>query len=159
MAGSLTLTHAYEYYTEKGGTLDYKVWRKICETFNEKAVNAMLEGKRIDLPGRLGFLNVIRKERDFTKPRVNWGASRRIKKQLLAEGKELYDEKTGKGERWLVYYTDDFYCRFRWSKKHCKVRNKSVYKFVPTRGKVGAKNKLADLLQTDELAYTRFEKL
>lgn len=138
------------------GPLTEEEFKKVCRVFNKKAVDALLEGKRIDLPHRLGYFQIIRIPRNFKKPRVNWGASNKLKQQLLDEGKELYDDSTGKGEKWIVYYTDDFYCRYYWSKKHCKVRNKSVYKFVPTRGKVGAKQKLIDLLKRDELAYLSF---
>jgi hypothetical protein len=38
------------------------------------------------------------------------------------------------------------------------VPNKSVYKFIPTRGLKGNKEKLVELLQTDELAYLKFKK-
>lgn len=154
----LTLTQAYEYYKQKGGELSYRDWRDICESFNEKAVDSMLEGKRIELFGNMGYLQVIRIPRNFNKPRVNWKASYELRDKLLEEGKKLYDDETGEGEKWIVYYTDDWYLRYYWSKKYCRVKGRSVYRFVPTRGKVGAKNKLADLMKDDELAYLKFAK-
>lgn len=152
---SLTLKDAYEDYKDDG-SLSYSQFREICHRFNLLAVDALLEGDRIELGHQLGYLQIIRIERSFKRPKVNWAKSRKLKQQLLKEGKELYDHETGQGHKWLVYYTDDYYFRYYWSKKNCKVRNKSVYKFIPTRGKKGAKTKLATLLQQDDTAELNF---
>lgn len=152
----LTLTHAFEYYKEQGGTLSYEQYREIAEEFNKMAVEELLKGHRIRLPARLGYIQIIRIHRSFKRPLVDWKASYDLKAKLEAEGKKLYDKETGKGEKWIVYFTDDYYFRYYWSKKNCKVRNKSVYRFVPTRGKVGAKDKLTALLKSDETAEFNF---
>lgn len=152
---SLTLKDAYEDYKDDG-SLSYSQFREICHRFNLLAVEALLEGKRINLKYRLGYLQIIRIEQSFKNPRINWPESLKLKKQLEEEGKQLYDKETGEGHKWFVYFNNDYYFRYYWSKKHCIVRNKSVYKFIPTRGKRGAKTKLVKLLKEDELAEINF---
>ena len=151
-----TLKQAYDLYTADGGTLPYRKFRDVCELFNKKAVKKLLEGKRIFMKNRLGYLQIIRIPRNYNRPRVNWGESYKYRDELLAEGKKLYDKDSGEGHKWLVYYTDDFFVRFHWSKKNCSVKNKTFYRFDPTRGKVGAKEQLAELLSNDDLAYLNF---
>jgi hypothetical protein len=77
---------------------------------------------------------------------------------LLDQGVKLYDSSTGEGEKYHVYYTDKFYCRYLWTKSKCKVKNKTVYRFDASRGRKGNKEKLIHLLKTDDLAYLRFRK-
>ena len=81
-----------------------------------------------------------------------------IRKELLSEGKELYNSETGKGIKWHIYHTDEFYCKFYWRKGKCLIPNKSVYRFDATRGIKGNKEKLVNLLKTDELSYLNFKK-
>ena len=40
-----------------------------------------------------------------------------------------------------------FYCKFYWKKGKCRIPNKSVYRFVPTRGVKGNKEKLINMLK------------
>jgi len=57
-----------------------------------------------------------------------------------------------------VYFTDSQYFRFRWYKDKCRVKNKAVYRFDPTRGEKGNKEKLTKLIKEDDLAYLRFKE-
>ena len=77
---------------------------------------------------------------------------------LVEQGKKLYSADTDSGEKWHIYHTDRFYCKFYWRKGKCSVPNKSVYRFDATRGIKGNKEKLINLLKTDELAYLKFKK-
>ena len=71
---------------------------------------------------------------------------------------DLYDNATQEGTKWHIYYTDKDYYRYYWNKGRCKIPNKSVYKFIPTRGIKGNKEKLTNLLKEDDLAYLKFKK-
>ena len=71
---------------------------------------------------------------------------------------DLYNKETDTGVKWHIYYTDKDYLRYFWGKGKCKVPNKSVYKFIPTRGLKGNKEKLSLLLKEDDLAYLKFKK-
>ena len=95
----------------------------------------ILEGREFNMGNNLSTLSIIRRDRD---PR--------------------YNSETGEGVKWYVYHTDEFYCKYYWKKGKCKIKNKSVYRFDPTRGIKGNKEKLITLLKEDELAYLKFKK-
>jgi transposase InsO family protein len=105
----------------------------------------------LNFGNRIGNLLIKKIRRNYKKPIVDWGESKKLKNQLLAEGKTLYeewfevdgvrvDEQTegaklvhNGGEKWLIYFSDPFYLRWAWVKKDiCRVKNSSVYKFSPT---------------------------
>ena len=76
----------------------------------------------------------------------------------IEDGQLLYNSETGKGVKWHIYHTDEFYCKYYWRKGKCKIPNKSVYRFDTTRGVKGNKEKLIHLLKEDDLAYLKFKK-
>ena len=132
--------------------------REICADFNVMAVEYILTGGKFKMGSNLASISILRLERNNSSPMIDWGESNKYREELLAAGHELYDTNTGKGKKWYIYYTDAEYCRFYWNKGKCRVPNKSVYKFVPTRGLKGNKEKLVELLKTDDLAYLKFKK-
>jgi len=138
------LTDIHEQYVINNGTINKKVFREICESFN--------------MGHNLSTLSVVRKERDPRNPKVDWGESNKYKQELIEQGEELYNVLTGKGTKWHIYYTDSYYCKFYWRKGKCRIPNKSVYRFDATRGVKGNKEKLINLLKTDDLAYLKFKK-
>ena len=134
------------------------IFRDICSDYNQSIIKSVLDGGIIDLGSNLATLSIARIKRNPSKPAIDWGESNKYREEVLAAGHELYDTNTGKGKKWYIYYTDAEYCRFYWNKGKCRVPNKSVYKFVPTRGLKGNKEKLVELLKTDDLAYLKFKK-
>jgi|688.fasta_scaffold172303_2 hypothetical protein len=138
--------------------IDYRVFADICSEFNIAIFNELLNGYEFNLQNNLGTVSVRRVERDPRKPQIDWGETTKYKKELLDKGVELYDSRTGEGEKWHIYYTDKFYCKFHWTKSRAKIKNKTAYRFDATRGVKGNKEKLTALLHTDELAYLRFKK-
>lgn len=150
----------YKFYKNQGGILSKEIFFTLCQEFNQEVMDKIiLEGERFPMGNDLSSISIGRIKRNYSNKQVDWAASNKLKKELLADGKELYNDKTGEGHKWLVYFTNDWYCRFYWNKGRCKVPNKSAYKFVATRGAVGNKTKLKDMLEEDELAYLKFEKL
>ena len=150
----------YKHYKEQGGELSYKTWAAICQDYNQRAMDEIiLQGGVLNMGNNLSTLSIGRIPRNPANKQVDWKESYKLRDQLLEEGKKLYDKKTGEGHKWLVYFTNKFYCRFYWHKNKCKIPNKSVYQFKATRGKMGNKRKLKELLRGDELAYLRFRKL
>lgn len=149
----------YNTYKEMSkDPVDYKTFKKILISFNNGIMDHLLEGGSFDMGYRLSFLSIWRRKRDPRTPRVNWGESLKIKRELEENNIQPYDNKTGKGEKWLTYFTDGQYFRFRWYKDKCRVKNKTVYRFDPTRGVKGNKQKLINLINTDDLAYLRFKE-
>ena len=65
---------------------------------------------------------------------------------------------TGEGEKWQIYYTDKYYCKYHWAKSKSIVKNKSAYRFDATRGIKGNKEKLISLLKNNDIAYLRFKR-
>ena len=156
---SYTLRDVYKVYsTEVSKPVDSLTFRDICSEFNIGIMDYILEGKEFNLGSNLSSISVTRQDRDPRNPRIDWGESNKYRKELLEEGKDIYDASTGKGESWFIYHTDPFYCKFYWNKGKCKIKNKSVYRFDATRGIKGNKEKLIKLLKTDELAYLKFKK-
>jgi hypothetical protein len=153
-----TLRNITKEYIKEYGDIDTNLFRDICSEFNMLLIDEILDGKEINLGNNLSTLSIIRRERDPRSPRIDWGESNKYKKELLKEGKELYDVITGKGTKWHIYHTDEFYCKYYWRKGKCKVANKSVYRFDATRGIKGNKEKLIHLLKKDDLAYLTFKK-
>ena len=156
---NFTLEDIYQDFDMRSNLeISKAIFREICSEYNQRDVDSLSDGSIIDLGYNLSNLSIARIERNPSKPVIDWGESNKYKEELLAEGYELYNIKTGTGKKWYIYYTDEEYCRFHWNKGKCRIPNKSVYKFVPTRGLKGNKEKLVELLKTDDLAYLKFKK-
>jgi hypothetical protein len=153
-----TIGHIYEDYTKGSKDIDKSLFKDICSEFNMKAIDEILEGKELNMGNNLSTVSIKRVNRDPRSPRVDWGLSNTYKQELIEEGKELYNAETELGIKWFIYYTDEYYCKYYWKKGKCRIPNKSVYRFTPTRGLKGNKEKLINLLKADELAYLKFKK-
>lgn len=138
--------------------VEYAVFKEIIVEFNCGIMDFILDGGVFNMGNKLSELFICRRKRDPRVNSVNWNLSLKEKKKILEEGKELFDAETGKGEQWLIYYTDPWYFRWRWYKDKCVVKNKSVYRFDPTRGVKGNKGKLMELTKNDDLAYLKFKQ-
>jgi hypothetical protein len=147
-----------DYVKHVEDPIETRLFRQICEEFNMLVVEGILDGGEFSMGSNLSTLSIRRIERNPSKPTIDWWESNRYKQELLAKGKELFDVSTGQGEKWFIYYTDPWYCKYHWQKSRCKISNKSAYRFTPTRGIKGNKEKLTKLLKDDDLAYLRFRK-
>lgn len=154
-----TLKDIYRYYAvNTESPVDKVLHKEICEQFNIQIVEYILDGGVLNMGSNLAYLSVRCIERNPSKPTIDWWESNAYKKELLDNGEKLYDSNTGEGVQWLIYYTDPWYCKFHWEKHKCKIPNKTAYRFTPTRGAKGNKEKLSKLLKEDDLAYLRFKK-
>jgi len=153
------LGHIYKDYLELNKTfVEDAVFKSICAEFNIAIIDYILEGKTFNMGNYLSSLSVRQINRNNSKPTIDWGESNIYKKEILDKGDKLFNKETGEGTKWHIYYTDLKYYRYFWNKGRCNVPNKSVYKFTPTRGLKGNKEKLTNLLKEDELAYLKFKK-
>ena len=154
-----TLKDIYKnYIKDSKNYIDKNIYTSIIQEFNIMIVDYILEGKEFNIGSNLSTLSIIRRDRDPRSPRLDWGESNNYKKELLKEGKSLYNSETGEGVKWHIYHTDEFYCKYYWKKGKCKIPNKSVYRFDATRGLKGNKERLIYLLKEDDLAYLKFKK-
>ena len=157
---NLTLVDVYRDYKANGGTLHKSVFKNICQDFNIRIMNHIIfDAGTFDMGNYLSTLCVARIKRDYSNPQVDWKASNEYKEELLEKGEKLYDSETGEGVKWLIYHDEDWYCRFYWKKKYAKFKNKSVYKFIATRGKRGNKTKLKDHLRENDINYVKYQNL
>lgn len=154
-----TLKQAYKIYRQNGGIVSYEAYRDICGRFNQMVMDQIIyEGRSFDMGSYLSILKVIRKARNFKKPAINWKASNERRQEIIDEGGTPYHkEDAPEGQKWFIYFTDEWFCMFYWNKQTCKIANKSVYRLDITRGTVGNKTKLINLLQEDDLAYLMYD--
>lgn len=121
-----TIKDSYKEYSSEypNSKLDISVYKKVCVTFFKEVLNHLIDGYEIRLP-LLGVMKVIKKKRDFNKLQPDWKRT----KELWSEDPEAKKNKK------LVYHlnehTKGYYYRFYWKKG--KVKNISVYSFLPVR--------------------------
>lgn len=150
----------YAAYVFHGGHLEWDPWMNIVSRFNQEIMDEIiLEGREFDMGAGLSRLSVVRIDRNHAAPRIDWASTNQLKKELISEGEILLSDENPDGVSYLVYYTDDWYCRFFWEKRNCRLRNKSAYRFDATRGLKGNKTKLVQLLQSDDIAYLKYDKI
>lgn len=160
----------------------YKVYKFIIGEFNKKTSIEILNGESLNLGFRLGSIRIQKKRRykgdenvESFDPHnykvVNLGESNKFKQELIDKGfipyKAIKDEN-GKvigdngGHKWLIYFTDDFSYWWYWNKhnkdvnKAVGVRNVKKYSFLPTKGIIGNRVKLQNLLKTNPTAHLNF---
>lgn len=156
---SHTLKAIHKDYNKKvEEQISFETFSDICSEFNLAIVETLLDGHEFNMQNNLGTLSIKRVDRDPRNLSVDWAETNKYKKELIDKGVKLYDSLTGEGEKWQIYYTDKFYCKYHWAKTKCTVKNKMAYRFDPTRGLKGNKEKLTALLKNNDIAYLRFKK-
>lgn len=185
-----TVKDMYKWFKKKNPDTEIVYWmfREILLRHNKKAADAIIFGDVFNLGNHVGRILIKKIKRNYDKPVVDWGASRKEKKKLIEEGKLLYEEwyelngqkvdkqtrgavkKNNGGEKWMIYFNDPYYFRWAWSKKRvCRVKNQTVYKFLPTNNrskaagdfsleKLGNKGKLTLANKLNPLLHLRYEK-
>lgn len=125
----------------------YWMYKEVVSRFNRKAADAVIFGEVLNFGSKIGHLLIKKIRRNYKKPVVDWGESKRAKAKILENGGIPRGPEV-EGEDWLVYYSDPWYLRFAWVKKRiCNVKNQTVYKFMPTsnRSKTAGDNSLGKL--------------
>lgn len=155
-----TSVDIYQDYLDSGGELDRETFHKLCIEFNTKVMEEIIKkGRVFNMGERLSTLEVTKVKRNFNKKKVNWKKSNELKQKIIDEGGTPKSKENPDGEHWLVYYTDDWYCKFHWTKKNCVVKNKTAYRFTATRGDKGNKTMLKKHLRADNLAHMKYRVL
>lgn len=136
----------YQAYKKANPDTDitYPLYRAILETFNVKLTEHLLDGKKFNLGHRLGNIYIKKIRRTPSSKVIDWNETNKMwAEQGYKEG--------------FVYYTDEYYYRWNWEKRKAQVKNKSVYKFEPTGGKLGIKRKLVERLRSNPFAATNYK--
>lgn len=120
------------------------MYNEILSRYNKRAIEKKLfQGERVVLGSGLGSLRIKKVYRNFKRPRIDWNQTMQIKKE------------TGKAK--YVYFTDDYWFRFSWH-KGVKLKNRSVYKFTPTKGVNGITKRFNKSLKEDEFLYEKIKE-
>ena len=125
----------YSYYKLKypKAKEPYWMYKEVIARFNRKAADSIIFGQVLNFGNRIGNLLIKKIRRNYDKPEVDWGESKRMKAQIIEAGLSPRVAGSLEGHAWLVYFSDPWYLRWAWSKKRiCKVKNQTVYKFTPT---------------------------
>ena len=117
--GCLGIKQMYEYYkTEYDNPVDYDTFAKIAKACNKELLNQIVnESAIVDLPYRLGKLQVSKFERSYNHEKYKWAI----------------DFKRTKEMGFTVYFDQKFIYKWVWKKHYAIVRNKTGYKFQPNR--------------------------
>jgi len=147
-----------EYRKRSKKPVDQKIFRKVLRTYNEMLVDSVVEGATMPFGHNLSTLQIFRIPTSPTNPQINWKESLQYKKQLLEQGKKLWDGV--EGEKWFIYFDQKWFVRFFWDVKGpgSRVKNKSYYSFIPARGLESPKQKLKKALAADDMAYLKYRK-
>lgn len=130
-----------------------KKFRDILYYFNTKAKDALInEGRVINMKQYLGYIyiqKIPRNDERFgskSSAMPNWNESKKYKQELIDQGIQIKDKEHPDGENWIVYFDDDHYVRYSWTKKKgaCRVKNHNFYAFYPSAGKNGARKQLVE---------------
>lgn len=105
--------------------ISYKDYVDVLTVMNKKMVEFILNGETIKLGNNMGSIRIKKIQRSSSS--VNWCETNKLKK---------------KGINKFVYFTSDYWYRWFWNKKLCRVKNKSIYIFKPTKGPNGNTKKL-----------------
>jgi hypothetical protein len=98
--------------------MSYTMFRLIIETYNKYAGEAIIEGQRFTLGAQLGYIAGGRMERNMNKIRCDMVATRRAR--------EIDPTHPA------IFYTDPDLYLIWWTKLH-KIKNETVYTFVPAK--------------------------
>lgn len=98
--------------------MNYTMFRLIIETFNKYAAEAIIHGHRFRLASNLGYVAGSVMERNMNKIRCDMVATREARKVDITHP--------------AIFYTDPNLYLIWWTKMH-KVKNETVYSFVPAK--------------------------
>lgn len=132
-----TTSDMYKFYKKKvAHPVPEWMYKEVLSRHNKRVADAVIFGQVFNFGHHIGNLLIKKISRNYEKMVVNWGASLKLKKEIEASGQIPRSEQNPDGPSWLIYFTDSWYLRWGWIKKHiCRVKNQTVYKFVPTANK------------------------
>jgi len=117
--GCLSIRDIYKFYKiNYPEGVDYKAFAKIIKESNKKLLDKIVnQSEQIQLPYRLGKLQVSKFERSFNQPPNKW----------------KIDFKKSKELGFKVYFDQKYIYKWCWKKHKAIVTNKTLYKFEASR--------------------------
>lgn len=143
-----TAKDMYKFFKKQNPDSKVVYWffKEVLSRYNKKVSEYIIAGETLRLGSKLGYSAIRKIDRTYSKPTPNWGASLKLKNQLIKEGKTPKGPDNPNGEEWLVFYTDSYYFRWSWIKRggRSPVRNTTVYAFHPTSNRSTTSNEDPD---------------
>jgi hypothetical protein len=137
-----------------------KKFKEVIESYNQKVLDRLInDAAVINMKANLGFLYIQRVERgpgpngnDKSLRMPNWGESYKRRDELISKGLTPKNQDNPDGEPWIIYFDDEYFIRFAWSRRNgaCRVKNHGFYHFIAARGTNGAKRQLAKANQENK---------
>lgn len=138
----------YEFFCKLHPDEDipFILFRETITRYNKMLLERILNGEKVMLGSGLGAIVILKNKRSFNKRMIDWGETNRLKRE---EGINKY-----------VYFTDDTWVKFYWHRLS-KIGNRSVYRFVPTKGCRGITVELAKRIKQnpfllDQISYREY---
>ena len=119
ITGCLRLKEIYKFYKKNyKEAIDYKTFAKIIKLSNKKLLDKIVNKSEIvELPYRLGHLQISKFERSFNQPKNKWRVDFKKTKEL----------------GFKVYFDQEFIYKWNWKKTQAIIKNKCHYKFEASR--------------------------
>lgn len=117
--GCLGIKDIYKFYISNyENPIEYSQFVEIIKACNTEAIDYITkEAGCLELPYRLGRLQVCKFERSFNQPKNKWKV----------------DWKKSNELGFRVYHDQQFIYKWVWKKHYSIVRNKTGYKFIASR--------------------------
>ncbi len=147
--------------------IPFRIYSYILKEYNKKISHRMLLGYSLDVGANVGQIVIKKIRRIFNvggkeaTKNIDFGETKKLRKRLLDSGVEIFSKDNPKGQKYLVYYTSDYFYWYYWNRGNCQIPNCFLYTFTPTnfintksRSQIeftnNAKNK-EDIIETDLL--------
>jgi hypothetical protein len=116
---TLGLRDCYKYYKENNDDpVDYKTFTNCIKECNKELIDTIVnQSDKVQLPYRLGELNICKFKRSYNTSTSRWAV----------------DFKRTKEEGFKVFFNQTFIYKWKWWKDYTIVKNKSKYKFTASR--------------------------
>ena len=114
-------------------------FKYLLELYNVNMKRAVLSGyKNFSLGKGLGVVRIKVIDNKAERKSVDWDLSKALKKELLSNGKELYDAETGIGEKWIIHHgvANERDAMIEWVNKKPN-GHKHLYHFKPSHNRPG----------------------
>lgn len=134
----LGMRDMYKYYTKNyQEPVDYDTFAKVIKACNKEFIRVATEdAATIQLPYRLGKIQICKFERSYDQPQNKWKV----------------DWKKTKEMGFRVYFDQKYIYKWCWKKHNSIVKNKTGYKFTPCRQ---ASRIVPKLLATKKIDYLK----
>lgn len=111
-----------------------QIFNKVLEEYYLNIAKIVLLGGKYDFGKNISSIYIKEVKCQYKTDNLlpDWGKSNKNKKELIRQGKTPQNLTNGvEGEKWIEFKTGNSFAKIRWEKKNCRIKNKSIFSFVP----------------------------